>query len=142
VGDVGGVGGASANVRAGFLIDGRLLVAQLPVTDLQATLPRPAGAFSLPRRVCNVPLSISPACRPMTATSGPWLRHAAWPTEFHPLSDRATGGSDLDVREVTVDTYRSCASKAMACTRFRSGRSMPGSSSQDIFDFQSSAKRS
>src|SRR5258706_3863003 len=99
-----GVGGAAATARAGFLIDGRLLVAQLPVTDfaqryrgLQALLPCVAR--------------MQRAAFDLTGVSAddndqrPWLRHAAWPAGFHPLRDRPTGSSDLEVREVTVDTY-------------------------------------
>src|SRR5882672_7259196 len=101
---LGGSGGASANVRAGFLIDGRLLVAQLPVTDLQQRYRGLQALFPCAARMQRAAFDLT-GVPSDDGDERSWLRHAAWPTEFHPLRDRATGGSDLDVREVTVDTY-------------------------------------
>src|SRR5882672_12659283 len=101
---LGGAGGASANVRAGFLIDGRLLVAQLPVTDLQPRYRGLQALFPCAARMQRAAFDLT-GVPSDDGDERSWLRHAAWPTEFHPLRDRATGGSDLDVSEVTVDTY-------------------------------------
>src|SRR5258708_2485190 len=87
---LGGVCGARAAVRAAFLIDGRLLVAQLPLSDLQGRYRGLQELFPCAARMQRAAFDLTGVAAD-DRDQRPWLRHAAWPAGFHPLRDRGSG---------------------------------------------------
>jgi hypothetical protein len=70
----------------------------------------------------------------------PWLAHGTWPAASLPLRRDASAGRGWCGAEKSPTTP-SCASKAMACMRFRSDRCMLESSSRGTSAFRSSARK-
>jgi Ni,Fe-hydrogenase III large subunit len=75
-------------VRAAFAADAGVLVLTLRLAGSQSKYPGIEQSFSSARRMQRAIADLS-GLHSTDADQRPWLRHAAWPAAFHPLSDAA-----------------------------------------------------
>jgi len=73
-------------VRAAFIADAGVLVLSLPLTAADADYPGLEQWFPSANRMQRAVADLS-GLRAAAADRRPWLRHAAWPADFHPLID-------------------------------------------------------
>lgn len=73
-------------VRAAFAADAGVLVLVLPLTASDTWYPGIEQLFPAANRMQRAAFDLS-GLRPVDADTRPWLRHAAWPADFHPLVD-------------------------------------------------------
>ncbi|HWX68968.1 MAG TPA: hypothetical protein VNY25_04640 [Steroidobacteraceae bacterium] len=92
---------ASPTVRAVFLIDSGALILSLPLADPVAPYPGLEAHFPCASRMQRAMADLS-RVRSTDPDSRAWLRHNAWPPDFHPLVDSAAG---LAAHEAGVDVY-------------------------------------
>lgn len=76
-------------VRAAFCTDAGVLVLTLQLTAADSDYPGLEQWFPSARRMQRAIADLS-GLRSTDADQRPWLRHAAWPAAFHPLSDATT----------------------------------------------------
>src|SRR5215469_5075340 len=88
-------------VHAAFLIDSGALLLNLPMTDADAPYPGLEPHFPCASRMQRAMADLS-GVRSSDPDARAWLRHNAWPSDFHPLSDSAQRLSD---HEAGVDVY-------------------------------------
>ena len=97
----GATADAPATARAALLVDGRLLVLALHV-------PAPAGRYAGLQELFPAATRMQRAAADLTGVQSdgpdgrPWLRHAAWPVDAHPLRE---GLPDVANPSVAVDDY-------------------------------------
>src|SRR5678815_3682763 len=123
-------------VRAAFAGDAGVLVLTQRLTGSQSHYPGLEQWFPSASRMQRAITDLS-GLYSTDADQRPWLRHAAWPAAFHPLTDAAIP----DRPPAPSMATRSCRLKATASTRFRSGRCMLASSSRATSAFPSWAKK-
>jgi Ni,Fe-hydrogenase III large subunit/Ni,Fe-hydrogenase III component G len=75
-------------VRAAFAADSGVLVLTLRLTESQSQYPGLEQSFPSANRMQRAIADLS-GLDSSAADQRPWLRHAAWPAAFHPLSDAA-----------------------------------------------------
>jgi Ni,Fe-hydrogenase III large subunit len=75
-------------VRAAFAADSGVLVLTLPLAGAQFHYPGLEQSFPSAGRMQRAIADLS-GLHSTDADQRPWLRHAAWPAAFHPLSDAA-----------------------------------------------------
>ncbi|HEV8332772.1 MAG TPA: hypothetical protein VGQ22_15210 [Steroidobacteraceae bacterium] len=75
-------------VRTAFAADSGVLVLTLRLTESQSHYPGLAQSFPSASRMQRAVADLS-GLYSTDADQRPWLRHAAWPAAFHPLSDMA-----------------------------------------------------
>lgn len=75
-------------VRAAFVADAGMLVLTLRLTEAESCYPGLERSFPSASRMQRAVADLS-GLRSTDADQRPWLRHAAWPAAFHPLSDAA-----------------------------------------------------
>jgi Ni,Fe-hydrogenase III component G len=85
-------------LRAAYIAQARVLVVSLPLTAADPPYPGIAHLFPSAGRMQR---AVTDLCglRAENSDSRPWLRHAAWPKDFHPLLDAhspPTGESAAD----------------------------------------------
>jgi Ni,Fe-hydrogenase III large subunit/Ni,Fe-hydrogenase III component G len=73
-------------VRAAFIADTGVLVLSLPLTAAEPGYPGIEQWFPSANRMQRAVADLS-GLRTTDADRRPWLRHAAWPESFHPLTD-------------------------------------------------------
>jgi Ni,Fe-hydrogenase III large subunit len=73
-------------VRAAFAADAGVLVLTLRLAGAESLYPGIEQSFPSARRMQRAIADLS-GLHSTDADQRPWLRHAAWPTSFHPLSD-------------------------------------------------------
>lgn len=78
--------GSENLVRAAFAADAGVLVLTLRLAGSQSQYPGIELSFSSARRMQRAIADLS-GLHSTDADQRPWLRHAAWPASFHPLSD-------------------------------------------------------
>ena len=82
--------GNGADVRAAFLLDGRLLVATLPVPDNAHPYSGLQELFPAAGRMQRAAFDLT-GIRSNAMDQRPWLRHAAWGDGGHPLVSASIG---------------------------------------------------
>ncbi|MGB8694090.1 MAG: NADH-quinone oxidoreductase subunit C [Steroidobacteraceae bacterium] len=84
--DAGSGEGAArrASVQAAYLVQARLLVVTLPVTDISQPCRSLHELFPAALRMQRAAFDLS-GIRTDAPDQRPWLRHAAWPGSWHPL---------------------------------------------------------
>ena len=87
-------------VRAAFAADAGVLVLTLRLAGSQSHYPGIEQTFSSASRMQRAIADLS-GLHSTAADQRPWLRHAAWPAAFHPLSDATI--PDQTVPPVTDD---------------------------------------
>src|SRR4029077_13461359 len=85
--------------RSVFLIDSGALILSLPLADPVAPYPGLEAHFPCASRMQRAMADLS-RVRSTDPDSRAWLRHNAWPPDFHPLVDSAAG---LAAHEAGVD---------------------------------------
>ncbi len=88
-------------IRATFLADGGGLVLSLPVADPEAPYPGLEDLFPAAARMQRALADLS-GMRSTDSDTRPWLRHAAWPPSWRPLTDPQP---PLLAAEPQVDAY-------------------------------------
>ncbi len=91
-------GGSSAGldtIRAAFLAEGAGLVLSLPLDGHDTIYPGIEVLFPAAARMQRAAADLS-GIRSTGSDSRPWLRHAAWPRDYRPLSDPPLLGSDSE----------------------------------------------
>ena len=94
-------GQAAATVRALFLMDSGALLLSLPLTDTGSAYPGLEPHFPCASRMQRTMADLS-GVRSSDPDARAWLRHNAWPPDFHPLCDPAR---PLPDHEGGVDVY-------------------------------------
>ncbi len=92
---------AGAALRAAFLTDGAGLVVTLPLAAADAGYPGIEDLFPVAQRLQRAVADLS-GIRSSDPDTRPWLRHAAWPAAYRPLTDPP--GSAL-APEPAIDSY-------------------------------------
>jgi Ni,Fe-hydrogenase III large subunit len=92
---------ASPTAHAVFLNDSGALLLNLPVTDTDSPFPGLEQHFPCASRMQRAIADLS-GVRSSDPDARAWLRHNAWPPDFHPLLDPAARVTDL---EGGVDVY-------------------------------------
>jgi Ni,Fe-hydrogenase III large subunit len=82
-------GTGDGTVRAAFIATPGVLVLSLPLTGSHADYPGIEQWFPSANRMQRAVADLS-GLRATGVDTRPWLRHAAWPGSFHPLSDAGT----------------------------------------------------
>ena len=95
--------GNGVTVHAALLIAGRLLALALPLADRAHRYPGLQDVFPVAARLQRAACDLS-GVRSDAADERPWLRHAAWPADLHPLSGESPAVRAADV-EAVVDDY-------------------------------------
>jgi len=88
-------------IRAAFLIDSGGLLLNLPLADPEAPYPGLEPHFPCASRMQRAMADLS-GVRATDPDARAWLRHNAWPPDFHPLLDPA---ARLTGHEAGVDVY-------------------------------------
>src|SRR6516164_3178816 len=88
-------------VRAAFLIDSGALLLSLPLAASDAAYPGIEGYFPSASRMHRAMADLS-GVRSTDPDARPWLRHNAWPPDFHPLVDPTAQSPD---HEGGIDVY-------------------------------------
>ena len=88
-------------VRAAFLIDSGALLLNLPLTDAGVRYPGLEPYFPCASRMQRAMADLS-GVRSSDPDARAWLRHNAWPPDFHPLEDRTRRLTD---HPAGVDVY-------------------------------------
>ena len=92
---------APPTLRAAFLIDSGALLLNLPVTEADGSYPGLEQHFSCASRMQRAMADLS-GVRSSDPDARAWLRHNAWPPDFHPLIEPAARLTD---HEAGVDVY-------------------------------------
>jgi Ni,Fe-hydrogenase III large subunit len=92
---------APGNIRAAFLIDSGALLLSLPLADPPAPYPGLERYFPCASRMQRAIADLS-GVRATDPDARAWLRHNAWPPDFHPLVDSPARLTD---HEGGVDVY-------------------------------------
>jgi len=92
---------APATVRAAMLVDGRLLVLALRVRTATGRYPGLHGLFPAASRMQRAAFDLT-GVQSDQPDQRPWLRHAAWQDDKHPLRDSLP---PVEVHSVAVDHY-------------------------------------
>jgi len=88
-------------IRAAFLIDSGALLLSLPLANPEAPYPGLESHFPCASRMQRAMADLS-GVRSSDPDSRAWLRHNAWPPDFHPLIDPAARVTE---HEAGVDVY-------------------------------------
>jgi Ni,Fe-hydrogenase III large subunit len=88
-------------VQAAFLIDSGALLLSLPLAASAAPYPGLEGYFPSASRMQRAMADLS-GVRSTDPDARPWLRHNAWPRDFHPLVDPTAPSAD---HEGGIDVY-------------------------------------
>lgn len=91
-------------VRAAFASDTGVLVLSLSLTVSDTWYPGIEQLFPAANRLQRAVFDMS-GLRTTDADTRPWLRHAAWPADFHPLVDAEPGGIKALLAAPTLDDY-------------------------------------
>jgi len=92
---------ARVTVHAVFLMDSGALLLNLPIADPAARYPGLEPYFPCASRMQRAMADLS-GVRSSDPDTRAWLRHNAWPPDFHPLRDPAKGWTD---HEAGIDVY-------------------------------------
>src|SRR5689334_1868376 len=95
------IGHEPPEVHAAFLIDSGALLLHLPMADADAPYPGLEPHFPCASRMQRAMADLS-GVRSTDPDARAWLRHNAWPPDFHPLIHPAARVAD---REAGVDVY-------------------------------------
>jgi Ni,Fe-hydrogenase III large subunit len=96
----GDAAGGGANMRACFLVDGRLLVITLPMAEGLQPYAGLQELFPAAGRMQRAAFDLT-GVRSDAADQRPWLRHAAWPADSHPL----VGEPSEHIATNSIDDY-------------------------------------
>jgi Ni,Fe-hydrogenase III large subunit len=89
------------NVHAAFLVDSGALLLNLPMTDANAHYPGLETHFPCASRMQRAMADLS-GVRSSDPDARDWLRHNAWPPDFHPLREAAHRFAEP---EAGIDVY-------------------------------------
>jgi len=93
---------AGTTVLAAFLCDDKVLVAELVLTDHETNYPGLAEIFPCATRMQRAAADLS-GVHGRDNDTRPWLRHAAWPSDYLPLAPRAV--DSLPATPPAADRY-------------------------------------
>ena len=93
--------GEGGTIRAAFLVQGRLLISTLPVTDAMPPYPGLHELFPAAARMQRAAFDLT-GIRSDASDQRPWLRHAAWPVDPPPL---CTGSERAAAVAGSIDNY-------------------------------------
>jgi len=91
----------AALVRAAYVAERGLLVVELLLTSTEQNYPGLQEVYPAACRMQRAAADLTGVCA-LDQDQRPWLRHAAWPTSFHPLLDAAAPDSPMTPE---VDAY-------------------------------------
>jgi Ni,Fe-hydrogenase III large subunit/Ni,Fe-hydrogenase III component G len=90
-----------ATVRAVFIADDFLLLVNLSLAEPESAYPGLSDIFPSANRMQRAAADLT-GIRAQDSDSRPWLRHAAWPAEYHPLAPDAHASAP---EELHADDY-------------------------------------
>jgi Ni,Fe-hydrogenase III large subunit/Ni,Fe-hydrogenase III component G len=90
-------GNPNRRVHAVYQADRTGLVATLQLEDANARYPALDEIFPAAARLQRAVADLS-GVRSTAADSRPWLRHAAWPSDYYPLAESTDAASNFDTR--------------------------------------------
>jgi Ni,Fe-hydrogenase III component G len=125
-------------VYAAYAADDGLACVRLPLGDERPEYPDLSARFPAATRMQRAAFDLLGIRARGAEDQRPWLRHGAWPADFHPLRRDSDGARRFDPSSRSATS--SSPSPATACTRSRSGPSTPASSSRATSASRSSAK--
>ena len=119
--------------------DARVLVLTLAGQGIGRRVSRASKHCFRARAACSGRSRICTDCAPTAPIRGRWLRHAAWPEDFHPLIDAAAPASAAAPAHRRLRIRRGGGRRRARNSRW--ARCMRGSSNPDISAFPWSARR-